>query len=159
MKIRKYQVELDKNKHNKLIREKTYEYQTDKKCNRPDIVTDMLQKTIRLHKQAEEHLYLIALDAKCDVLGLFEISHGTATEAYGKPREILIRALLCGATNLILAHNHPSGDETPSIQDATTKNRIEEACALVGIGFLDFIILGEHYYSFQEHNRMSNTPQ
>ena len=51
---------------------------------------------------------MIALNIKCKILGMFEISHGTACHSFCEPREIFMKALLCGASNIILAHNHLS---------------------------------------------------
>lgn len=67
------------------------------------------------------------------------------------PREIFIKALLCGASGIVIIHNHPSGDTTPSEQDIKSYNRLKEAGKLIGINVLDSIIVGDSYYSFVEN--------
>ena len=85
-------------------------------------------------------------------LGVFEISHGTINQSICNPRDIFIKALLCGAAGIILAHNHPSGDVAPSKNDMEIYKRVKEAGQLLGIGLLDNIIIGNGYYSFTENH-------
>lgn len=150
MRITKYRTELDENRHNILVKEKAFNYQ----CNNltsPDIIVELLNDCFHLNKMAEEYLYMIALDTKCHPLGIFEISHGTVNLSLVTPREIFIRAILCGATYIILSHNHPSGVVTPSKEDREIYKRIKESGKLIGIELLDNIIIGDGYYSFLEH--------
>ena len=99
---------------------------------------------------------MLALNTKCRVIGLFEISHGTVNECLVSPREVLIRALLCGAAAIFLVHNHPSGDPQPSTMDTVVTKRMQQACKMIGIELLDHIIVGDHYYSFLENGGMEN---
>lgn len=150
MRITKYRTELDENKHNVLVKEKAFNYQ----CNNlssPESIVELLNECFRLNKMAEEYLYMIALDTKCHPLGVFEVSHGTVNSSLVSPREIFIRAILCGATYIILSHNHPSGVVTPSKEDREVYKRIKESGKLIGIELLDNIIIGDGYYSFLEH--------
>lgn len=148
MRITTYRTELDENKHNVLVKENSCNYPVNV-LNNPQAAAEMLNDVFRLNKQAEEHLYMIALNTKGKPLGVFEISHGTVNSALCTPREIFIRSLLCGASGIILAHNHPSGDITPSKEDIATHKRIKETGQLVGIELLDSIIVGDGYYSFK----------
>ena len=93
---------------------------------------------------------MVALDGKCSVLGVFEIAHGQVSSCYYTPREIFIRALLCGATSIVLIHNHPSQDTTPSKSDFNAAQNIYEACKMVGLHLTDFIIVGENFLSFKK---------
>lgn len=147
MRITIYRSELDKNRHNVLVKEKAVNYTTES-INNPQAVTGMLNTIFRLNKQAEEHVYMIALNTKGKVLGVFEISHGAVSQSLCGSREIFIRALLCGASGIILAHNHPSGDVTPSKEDVRVYQRIKEAGELIGVNLLDNIIVGDTYFSF-----------
>ena len=106
----------------------------------------------RLNKQSEEYVYMIALNTKCRPLGIFEVSHGAVNSSICNPREIFIKALLCGASGIILAHNHPSGDPTPSKEDERVYKRIKDAGNIIGIELLDNIIVGNGYFSFRENN-------
>lgn len=150
MRITKYRTELDENKHNVLVKEKSFNYQCDSLDN-PKSIVKMLNECFHLNKMAEEYLYMIALDTKCHLLGIFEISHGTVNSSLVTPREIFIRAILCSAVQIILVHNHPSGEVNPSKEDREVFKRIKESGKLIGIELLDNIIIGDGYYSFLEH--------
>ena len=80
---------------------------------------------------------------------MFELSHGTINYTVISPREVFIRLCLCGATNFILAHNHPSGDTIPSTADIELTQRIKEAGQLMNINLLDHVILGDSSFSFK----------
>lgn len=147
-----YRTELDKNLHNILIKEKSCNYPsaTGTLMN-PGAVTEMLNTVFRLNRQAEEHVYLLALNTKGRLLGVFELSHGTVNLSICNPRDVFIKALLCGASAIILAHNHPSGDTTPSENDFAIYRKIKELGELLGVDLLDSIIIGDSYYSFHEN--------
>lgn len=68
--------------------------------NNPELIFNFLNKYLRLGKRTEEYVYLICFDTKSHPLGLFEISHGTVNSAVLSPREIYMKALLCGAANI-----------------------------------------------------------
>ena len=93
---------------------------------------------------------MVALNTKNKPLGVFEVSHGTVNQSVCSPRELFIKALLCGAANIILAHNHPSGDIAPSKTDVENYRIVKEAGQLMGIKLLDSIIVGDGYFSFME---------
>ena len=59
---------------------------------------------------------------------------------------------MCGATNIVIVHNHPSGFVNPSSEDYAVCHRIGKTGEIVGIKLTDFIIIGEAYYSFEENN-------
>lgn len=149
MRITTYRTELDEDLHNILIKEKSYNYPVEN-LNQPKIIADMLNDCYRLNRQTEEHVYMIALNTKCRPLGVFEISHGTASTSLCNPREIFIKALLCGANMIVLAHNHPSQDVIPSKEDIAVFNKIKETGKMIGINLVDSIIIGNGYYSFSE---------
>lgn len=132
--------------HNKLIREKEVFYDVEEAISSPDIVHRLMVQLFGLDKRAEEFMYLIALNTKSYPLGFFEISHGTVNATVISPREIFIRALLSGATNIIICHNHPSKNPTPSMEDIAVTKRIKEAGELVGISLLDHVIVGGRTY-------------
>lgn len=149
MRIVIYKTELNDDLHNVLIKEHGYNYLADKLDN-PELIVKMLNDIFKLNKQTEEYMYMIALNIKCKVLGVFEISHGTVCNSFCEPREIFIKALLCGASSIILAHNHPSQNINPSKEDIAIYNRVKEAGKIIGVKLLDNIIVGEGYYSFEE---------
>ena len=112
---------------------------------------EILNQYFKLGKRSEEYVYMAALDSRLNVIGFFEISHGTVNGSYFNNREIFMKALIAGAASIVLAHNHPSGDPTPSKEDLLTTRRIREAGALIGIELLDHIIIGDNcYFSLRE---------
>lgn len=123
-------------------------------CNSPQIVYKLMRDYVKLVELAEEEIYVIAMNTKSRVLGLFMVSHGTVNATVSSPREIFHRALLIGAVNIILVHNHPSLDTIPSADDEMVTIKIKEAGNLLGIKLLDHIIVGNGYYSFREHNKL-----
>jgi DNA repair protein RadC len=79
------------------------------------------------------------------------VARGTLNAARLTPRDILVRALAVNAASVAVAHNHPSGSETPSRADRQVTAVIREACSLVGIPLLDHVIVTDAaHYSFRE---------
>lgn len=150
MRINTYRNELNNDLHNILVKEKSCNYPC-KNLNTPESIARMLNEVYRMNKQAEEHLYMIAMNSKNKVLGVFEISHGTVNASICNPRDIFVKALLCGATYIILAHNHPSQDVTPSMNDIQSLKRVSESGKMIGVEVLDNLIIGEGFFSFREH--------
>ena len=94
---------------------------------------------------------LLMLNSKSKLLGEKDISKGTVNASLVSPRELFIEALAKQAVSIILIHNHPSGDTTPSENDILLTKRVQEAGRLIGIELLDHIIIGNNcYMSFAE---------
>lgn len=120
--------------------------------NSPEKVFEMLNTYFNHGLRSEEYIYMISMDAKCNIIGIFEVSHGCINQSVLSPREIFMKALLSGAVSIILAHNHPSGNCTPSQEDHNCCRRIHEAGKMINIELSDFLIVSEKtYYSFKEH--------
>lgn len=155
MEICEYGLKLLDNGQSILYVKETYSYETDV-ADSASKVTGLLNATVHLGNQAEEYTYVVAMNVRCRILGIFEISHGTSDSAFIRPREVLIRTLLCGATNLILIHNHPSQNVHPSNEDIRVFQRMKNACSLVGVSLVDNIIIAaDHYFSFNEKDMIS----
>ena len=134
-----------------LVKEKAVNYRTDE-FNRPVLVAELLNSVASLNVMGEEHCYMLGLNNKGKLIGLFFISKGTVNMTCLNPREVFMRALLVGATSIVLCHNHPSGDPEPSGQDKEMTKRFKEAGKLLGIPLIDHIIIGGRgYYSFMEN--------
>lgn len=110
----------------------------------PDTVASYYMEDMR-HLTTEQ-IKLIMVDSKSKILADKIVSKGTVNASILAPREIFITALNNGAVNIILLHNHPSGDPTPSSEDIRTTTRIKEAGKLIGIGLMDHIIIGDNKY-------------
>ncbi len=94
----------------------------------------------------EEYLFCAYLDIKNKCLSKKLIAKGNLNIVYAKPREILKYALQENAVKLILAHNHPSGDISPSEDDVIFTKRIIEAGKIIGLEFLDHLIISDGKY-------------
>ena len=94
------------------------------------------------HRETESVL-LLMLDTKGKLLAEEEISRGTVDSSLVSPREIFISALRRRAVSVVLLHNHPSGDPTPSREDLLLTGRVKEAGAMLGIDLIDHIIIGD----------------
>lgn len=151
MQIFEYRVALASDRRNILVREKEQDYGGMEKITSPDDAARVMREVFRLHERAEEYVYLACLDIKGHPIGFFEVSHGSCRGAMAGSREILVRALLCGASGIILAHNHPSGDPSPSKEDGERTGQIRRAAELVGIDLIDHVIIaGFSFYSYME---------
>jgi len=105
-----------------------------------------------------EHLIAIYLDTKHAPVGVHVVSIGSCSETSLAPRELFGPAMLCNAVGIVLAHNHPTGDPTPSTADEQSTQRMIEAGKLLGISVLDHVIIGaDCYYAFSE-GRKRNFP-
>lgn len=112
-------------------------------------IADYYMHDMRYLKQ--EHLKLLLLDTKIKLIGEKDMFVGTKDASLVSPRELFIEALQKQASSVILLHNHPSGDPTPSKEDILVTKRIQAAGKMIGIELLDHIIIGNNcYISFHE---------
>lgn len=115
----------------------------------PSTIADYYMEDMRHQKQ--EHMKLLMLNTKSKLVGEKDVSKGTVNASLISPRELFIEALEKEAVSIILIHNHPSGDPTPSTSDILLTKRVKEAGELIGIELLDHIIIGNNcYISFAE---------
>ena len=102
-----------------------------------------------------EKVIALHLTAKHTLIGVHVVSVGTLTAALVHPRDVFKAAFLANAAGLILCHNHPSADPTPSLDDQAVVSRLFQAGELLGVELLDAVIVsdpceGSVYYSFKE---------
>src|SRR6185295_16726756 len=89
-----------------------------------------------------EVMVALMLSTKCDLIGINTVSVGTLDSALVHPREVFKPAILLNAASVIVAHNHPSGDATPSAEDRRTSERLADAGKVLGIELCDHIVIG-----------------
>lgn len=119
----------------------------------PDSIASYYMEKLR-HKE-QELLICMMLDNRNHLLAERLISKGTVNATLVTPREIYMEAVRCHAVSLILVHNHPGGDPTPSLCDREITERIRQSGELLGISLLDHIIIGDHrYISFKEEGML-----
>lgn len=115
----------------------------------PKTIADYYMEQLR--HDTTEKLLLAMFDAKNHFLGDEILSVGTVNSSLVSPREIYLKALQRQAVNIIILHNHPSGDATPSDEDFRTTKRVAECGNMLGIYLADHIIIGDNNYtSFRE---------
>ncbi|MCB9882848.1 MAG: DNA repair protein RadC [Planctomycetes bacterium] len=99
----------------------------------------------------QEEFHVLLLDCKHRVVGHRRVSVGTLQASLVHPREVFRPAIRAGAAAILVAHNHPSGDPTPSEEDRAVTQRLREVGGNIGIPLLDHLVLGEEaFYSFAE---------
>jgi DNA repair protein RadC len=124
--------------------------------NRADLVAAHLQPVA--HGLPVEKFWVLCLNRKNRLLRRVEVTSGTATAALAHPREVFREAIRESATAVICAHNHPSGDPTPSAADLQLTRQLREAAKAVDIDLLDHVVVGRAsadpsgrgFYSFRE---------
>ena len=90
-----------------------------------------------------ETAQMLALDTKNKIIGVFTISTGSLNASIIHPRDVFQRAILSNAAAVVLVHNHPSGDPTPSPEDMELTRRLVEAGKMLDIEVLDHVVIGE----------------
>ena len=104
-----------------------------------------------LESWEREVFMVIFLDNQNRLIKTEKMFYGTINQASVHPREIIKEALKCNAAAILVAHNHPSGNCTPSEADRYLTRKIEMACDLIDLRFVDHIIVGKgDYFSFEE---------
>ena len=141
IRIAKYSVQLVKEENKTYQVPKDIEKLMISSCN---IVADVVNRIFKLDCQTDEHFVMLALDTKNRIVGSFTITIGTINSSLVNTRGIFQRALLCNASKIILAHNHPSGVVEPSRDDINVTRNIDKCGELLGIELLDHIIIGEN---------------
>lgn len=110
----------------------------------PDTIAQYYMEDMR-HKK-KEVMKLLLLNTKSRLIAENDISTGTVNMALVSPRELFVEALQKNAVSIILLHNHPSGDPTPSREDLQITQRVRQAGDLIGVELLDHIIIGDNCY-------------
>lgn len=124
------------------------------KLRSPDTIASYYME--RLRHEKTEQVWISLFNTKCGLIKDCLVSSGTVNSSLIDPREIFIYALRHEAVYVVLVHNHPSGDPTPSNEDIQMTMRVCEAGALIGIEVLDHIIIGDNrYVSLKERGIIS----
>jgi DNA repair protein RadC len=122
---------------------------TEAELSNPQAVYQFMKPKCR--RLDREHFWRIDLDARSKVLGYEVVSIGTISASLVHMREVFKGAILNNAAAVIVCHNHPSGDTTPSAEDKDVTRRIQRAGELMGIVLLDHMILADKsFFSFKE---------
>lgn len=115
----------------------------------PEDVVNYLMEDMRFLKK--EHVKGLLLNTKNQLIKIVDISIGGLNSSIVHPREVFSNAVRCGCASIILVHNHPSGDPSPSKEDLSITKRLFDAGKIIGIELLDHIIIGDkNYISLKE---------
>ena len=131
-----------------------HETLSKQKIDSPELVNELVGAEMRMLRT--EAMRVILLDTRYHLVRTVEISTGSVNESIAHPREVFRPAVIASAYAVIVVHNHPSGDPSPSQADHNLTRRLAEAAELMQIKLLDHIIIGAHrandcgYFSFKE---------
>ena len=119
----------------------------------PDVVADIVMEDMKFLQK--EHFNIVVLDTKNHIIRIDNISIGTLNASIVHPRDVFKAAIKNNGNSVILVHNHPSGDVTPSSEDINITKRLIEGGNIIGIKVLDHLIIGNgSYLSMKEKNLM-----
>jgi DNA repair protein RadC len=119
----------------------------------PSEIAEVLQKKFGF--KTKEHFFVVMLNGNNQVTEIETISIGLLNRTVVHPREVFREAVMANCASIIVGHNHPSGNLTPSSDDISVNNRLIEAGKILGIEVLDHIIVGRGgYTSFIENGNM-----
>lgn len=119
----------------------------------PRDVADMLIEQMRYLQK--EHFVCLFLNTKNQVISQETLSMGSLNAAIVHPREVFRAAIKCSSASMICAHNHPSGDPTPSPEDVSLTRRLIDAGQIIGIEVLDHLVIGDtKFVSLKEQGLM-----
>lgn len=147
MNVVKYRTKLTEQQRVVLEKElSVYCPDVDRQMNSPEKIVNLAITYLRMHELPEEYMYMLCMNTKLHMTGVFEISHGNVNSSIVGTREVFQKALLANAVSIALIHNHPSGDPKPSAEDIAITKRLMEAGNILGVQLLDHIIIGRPTY-------------
>lgn len=128
---------------------KSYKAQSSFCIKSPSDAAELVMEEMRYLRK--ECLKLIMLNIKNMVISIKDISMGSLNSSIVHPREIYVEAIKASSASIIICHNHPSGDPSPSEEDMNITRRICEAGKIVGIDLIDHLVIGDgKFVSFKE---------
>lgn len=126
----------------KRLASQTYKKEIYIRCSKD--ASNIVMEDMRYLKK--EYMKAILLNIKCGLIGIEEISVGSINSSIVHPREVFAPAIKKSCASVLLVHNHPSGDPTPSQEDLNITRRLAEAGKILGIEVVDHIIIGDGTY-------------
>lgn len=145
-------------KFERLVREKEVAgfYHIPAAIGSPQCAFDTIIELTRADEETQEIFGVISMNIKNRVIGCEIIHKGAMNSAIVHPRDVFKMALMKGAAHIMVFHNHPSGDPTPSPQDIEVTKRLVDAGEIIGVHLTDHIIVGDdgNYVSLMERGYM-----
>ena len=128
----------------KLIKERSILY-SPRRVNTPEDIVKLVR--YELEDKDRECCLVVCLTAKNEPVNIHTLSVGSLSSSIVHPREVFKVGILSNAYSIVLIHNHPSGDSTPSKEDKDITTRIKEVSKIIGIHLVDHIIVGDNEYT------------
>jgi len=137
-----------------LVKEASIDYSQEERFSSAAAVANVLVPFLNMIDR--EAFVVLILDTKNRIVSVNLASIGSLNQSIVHPREVFKPAVLANAAAIIVAHNHPSGDCTPSGEDIAMTKRLKEASEIMGIPLLDHLVVSGDgcYYSFAEHGQI-----
>lgn len=98
------------------------------------------------NNSADEHMFVLCLDVKNRITSVYEAAKGVSESVMFNAKDLFRTAVLSNASGIIIAHNHPSGDTEPSLEDRKLTRQVKECCKLLGFRFLDSLVVTDSGY-------------
>lgn len=118
-------------------------------------VYDFTRKLFGMDIETKEQFFLICLNNSMQVIAVYQVSTGGITSCIVDLRMLFMVALNCQATQIMITHNHPSGNLNPSDADKKLTSKIKDAAAFLDINFVDHLIVTDYgYYSFADEGQL-----
>ena len=129
-----------------------------KKVSNPENVQNIFQTILETEDEIsreQEHFWVISLGNRQEIKTIELLALGRINSVGVQPRDIFRRAIINGATSIVICHNHPSGNIEPSCDDLKITEQIKRGGKLLGITLIDHIIISDNqYYSFRANNQL-----
>ena len=132
-----------------MVKENDIDY-PDVNISFPQTVADLVAKYVGTPDR--EMFIVLAVNVRNKITGIHTVSVGSLDTSIVHPREVFKFAILANASSIIVAHNHPSGDTTPSSDDIELTKRLKQASEILAIDLLDHLVMGHdgQYLSFRD---------
>lgn len=155
MKIREYKIIHDELNHPKLIEAHKYEWEGNDFSSYDNIV-NMLNDCFYMNKLNEEYVYVLAFNWELDLLGVFELSHGSTKTSLIKTKELYSFLLLSGSDQFIVVHNHPNGSLKISDEDSYVTSDVNAFSSLLDLNMIESIIISNKGYKLIKESIKNN---
>ena len=153
-KIKEYQMFRDEDKHPYLKIKNEFDYETNKFDN-PEEFARLMVELYSMNEFFVEHSYAVAVNYSNEILGIIELGLESDTEVHWSSKILFIALLLMGTNKFVLLHNHPNNVNEPSVADINLGSSIKLGAQLLGLDFIDQIIIcEEEFYSMASNNLM-----
>lgn len=145
MNIIEYKVIKDENRHPILMN--AHKYKWDESFEDYGKIVRMMNQCFNMNKLNEEYGYIVAFDYNLNILGVYEVCHGSSSGMNVNNKEIYTFLLLVGAEQFVLLHNHPSGNLQISNDDYNFTSSVNAFSALININLIESIVIAGDGYS------------